>query len=524
MSETPGVSGCLTKTRLRVAAAVAILYGVTSTTMYVAGFQDLTAGQAFATQARIAVQEPRFKAAVSFPSSLPPPTIVLHKSEGYESTVGDEDGEHDDDDDDDDEEEEEEEEEKTEDTEDGGGNDASASQDKGKLDSKQKPVSSDLRTGWKPTNKPSAQCRTFETGSEGWKSTVLHFKNVHLLRKQDTTFVITVGDENVRAIKDQINACNVDGYIKKNPNFEVRGAAMPCTGVGKTSILVDEEHWGNYYHSIVDQIVPWFITSELLGMTSARPELQFYASAPSPVKKNAKTLQRLKTHTECLGLRLERPVVSVNAGCYASASVGFLYQYRPVHYFTSITEFTFVPELNNWLKKAANCLRTCENKALSSTAQPLPPSNVRWTLVRRTSSQEPSRVIQVSGTPPASVQHKLDTDQISWTTTRGLIAVEGATFTNQLFMPPGSTIIQLHVPRKGRVTQEVEVQKAPTIWHTSIAAYLGHTSIDILLSSNVIDWARLAPVLKAAEQIDPGTRCTSHDMQLPLKCAAFSPK
>lgn len=58
-----------------------------------------------------------------------------------------------------------------------------------------------------------------------------------------------------------------------------------------------------------------------------------------------------------------------------------------------------------------------------------------------------------------------------------LVGITGAAFVNQLFMPPRSTLIIIHVP--------YGVAKIET-WHRAVAQYLGHRVIDLALPQNLI--------------------------------------
>jgi len=63
--------------------------------------------------------------------------------------------------------------------------------------------------------------------------------------------------------------------------------------------------------------------------------------------------------------------------------------------------------------------------------------------------------------------------------TNVLIAVDGAVFINQFFMPPNSTLVVIHVPRDGANSTAQQ-------WHRSIAQYLGHRVIDWVIPSNTV--------------------------------------
>lgn len=373
---------------------------------------------------------------------------------------------------------------------------------------------------------PRIECRRFQTDVRGWASTVLHMHNVHLSktniatmqvkrhRRNDVEIVITVPHDYVANITQQIQSCKIDGYIANAPTFIVRGGAVSCLRSGMApTILVDTVNWGTaYYDSLVDQLLPWFITREKLRMKTA--VVQFYASdgKHERVDPKSRLFRNLMAMAECFGLRFNMKI-SIRLGCYESASVGFLYQYRPVHAtrdemaegkVATFAALTYVDEMAEWLRKSSKRLRSC--RALPAELKVTKP----WALVQRNN-------IGTFELLPSSVARIPDSQNINWTSVRGLVAVEGATFANQLLMLPNSTLVQLHL-HSYTLYGEIPVVTTPPVWHSSIAQYLGHTNVDVLLPADFIDGQKLEGVLESCKSLAPQQFCVSTNLQLPLEC------
>jgi hypothetical protein len=67
-----------------------------------------------------------------------------------------------------------------------------------------------------------------------------------------------------------------------------------------------------------------------------------------------------------------------------------------------------------------------------------------------------------------------------------LVAVEGASFANQVFLPLESTLLALSVQRGN---PEFEVHGWP--WHSSIAQYGRHRYLTFALEGTTVDWSSL---------------------------------
>lgn len=329
-------------------------------------------------------------------------------------------------------------------------------------------------------------CKTI-SASHGRNVTFLVVERVRITFEQGN-IILWVSEQSLDRVKDEVNRCVITGYVKIPPSILVKSEYMDTCQYRNDTILVDSEFWGSYYHTTTDHIVPWFITSRVLHMIDAT--VQFYAKDGFrlPSTRVEKYLWRFG---KCLGVDI-RPRVHIEPGCYRKVAIGYMYTFRPVVWpHVELKDLVMIPEFVPWFRLAHETLYQC----FSTPSEPIP-----WLFVRRTHGAV-ERHIHVKNASDAYVE-RLDDDPIVWTSVHGLIAVEGATFANQWLMPAHSTLLQLHVPRQG-------VSSYPLIWHTSLAMYLGHTAVDVVLDRNIISEDTLKSLINASMHVPHGSRCIS---------------
>ena len=362
---------------------------------------------------------------------------------------------------------------------------------------------------------PNITCIRAQTRTKGWESTVLRLSGVHVHHESPRSIVFTVPNDHVEAVRRSIHNCSIDGhfYAHRRPKLIVRGDdTFSCTprSSSQATILSDSEFWGSYYHSVMDHLLPWFITAQVLNMRDAY--IQFYSSDVIRGRSST-TMKNLKSIAECLGLRIsslalaaDLQQVGIQVGCYGHVSVGFFLQYRPVHYpRIKASDCVYVPEIQPWIQMANRRLRECLANRTHLTT-----NKNDWLFVLRTAPGD-DRTFHLTGSLPQSVTLSEDTDPISWNAVHRLVAVSGATFANQLLMPFGSTLVEIHVPVRLQPSSE------PTCWHSGVARYLGNTFVSIDLKTNHVNLTKLGLVLEAAEDVG-AQYCVTKDMQLPLQC------
>lgn len=339
-------------------------------------------------------------------------------------------------------------------------------------------------------------CKTMST-SQGRRVTFLVVEHVRITFERGN-IILWVSEESLNRVTNEVKRCQITGYVKRPPSIRVKVDAFTTCAYRNDTILVDSEFWGSYYHTTTDHIVPWFITSQVLHMHE--PSVQFYATDgwKLPSSRVEKHLQRFAA---CLGVHV-RPRVHVDSGCYRRLSIGYMYTFRPVLWpHVKMEDLVFIPELAPWFRMAHEKLYAC----YASPSEQIP-----WLFVRRSDGAEERHVHVEKTYKSVMYVERKDNEPIPWSSVHGLLAVEGATFANQWLMPKNSTLLQLHVPRSGT--------SLPTIWHTSLAMYLGNSAIDVVLEQNVLSVDVLNSLINASLFVTPGRRCISRGARVPFDC------
>jgi len=323
---------------------------------------------------------------------------------------------------------------------------------------------------------PNVSCFRDKTGTDGWASTVLRLSGVHVQYKSsEKAIVVTAPPNFVRMAQEIISTCEIDGHV---PNHK-----------------------------------PRIVVKEALDLKVDGPvQIQFYGNDVQR-QRNRATMKNLKVIADCFGLHMSNQAladptrqVGIQPGCYGHVSVGFFFHHRPVHYpQVKESDCVHVPELKSWIRKAHRHLQRCREYEIRLTA-----TNKNWLFVHRTSPGD-DRKIQTTGRLPRTILESRDTDPITWNNVERLIAVEGATFANQIFMPLGSTLVQIHIPYKHGLA-------GPSCWHSGVAQYLNHTFVSVVLSTATVDLTKLGLLIGALEDIRQPQFCVIHDMQLPFQC------
>ena len=181
----------------------------------------------------------------------------------------------------------------------------------------------------------------------------------------------------------------------------------------------------------------------------------------------------------------------------------------------------YVPELEPWIQRMAD--RLCGGMRPTSGA------TVRHVFAKRASSATQLRRAANLDEIPAqitAVDFEHDTATVGATqavlaSTTSLIGIEGAAFVNQLWLPAGSVLVIIHVPRDvygdGGDGGDGQVRT----WHAALAQYLGHHVVDWILPSNWIPWAVLVEILRHTDAWHstgaPRQQCVQNGSE-PLEC------